>query len=58
MNLTTVICNIVLFGFVCYAIVDKYPNPKEDGITAFTVLMMLTPILNLVILLFNIPGNG
>jgi formate hydrogenlyase subunit 3/multisubunit Na+/H+ antiporter MnhD subunit len=50
MRIVVIICNIVFFGFVCWAFVDQYPHPKEEGIIAFTVLMVLTPILSLVVL--------
>jgi uncharacterized protein YhhL (DUF1145 family) len=42
--------NIVFFGFVCWALVDQYPHPEEDGVLTFTVLIVLTPILSLVVL--------
>jgi hypothetical protein len=51
MKIVAVICNIVFFGFVCWALVDQYPHPKEGGVIAMVVLMVLTPILNLVVLL-------
>lgn len=44
------ICNIVLLGVVCWAIVDQYPHPEEEGIVAFSVLTVLTPILSAVVL--------
>jgi hypothetical protein len=51
MKIVAVICSIVFFGFVCWALVDQYPHPKEGGVIAMVVLMVLTPILNLVVLL-------
>jgi len=48
-----VICNIILLGFACWAFVDQYPHPEEDGVIAFAVLMVLTPILSLVVLFRN-----
>jgi hypothetical protein len=50
MKIVAIICNIVFFGFVCWALVDQYPHPEEDRVIAFTVLMMLTPILSLAVL--------
>lgn len=47
MRIAAIICNVVFFGFVCWALVDQYPHPKEDGLVAFVVLMISTPILNL-----------
>jgi hypothetical protein len=49
MRIVAIICNIVFIGFVCRAFVDQYPHPKEYGFIAFTVLMILTPILSLVV---------
>jgi len=50
MRIAAVTCNIIHIGFVCWAFADQVPYPKEDGLIAFTVLMMLTPILSLVVL--------
>lgn len=43
-----IICNVVLIGFVCWALVDQYPHPHENGFTAYAVLIVLTPILSVV----------
>jgi hypothetical protein len=58
MKLAAVICNIVFFGLVCWTMIDQYPHPKEDGFIAFAVLIILTPILNLVVLLLSTVGDG
>ena len=46
-----IICNIVFLVFHCWAFVDQYPHPDEDGFIAFVVLIALTPILSLVVLI-------
>ena len=56
MRFVAIVCNIVLLGFTGWAFVDQYPHPEEDGLIAFTVLMVLTPILSLVAL-FRGGGN-
>jgi hypothetical protein len=48
----------VFFGFVCWALIDQYPHPKESGVIAMAVLMVMTPILNLVVLLHSGKGDG
>ena len=53
MRVVAIICNIILLGFTCWAFVDQYPHPEEDGVIAFAVLMVLTPILSLVVLFRN-----
>ena len=58
MRIVAIICNIVFFGFVCWALVDQYPHPEEDGLIAFIVLMVLTPILSLVVLFRGGTGDG
>lgn len=58
MRFVTIICNIVFIGFACWAFVDQYPHPEEDGIIAFMVLMVLTPILSLVVLFLRGAGDG
>ena len=57
-RIVAIICNLVFLGFVCWALVDQYPHPKEEGVIAFAVLMVLTPILNLVVLLRSRKGDG
>jgi hypothetical protein len=32
MRIVAIICNIVFFGFVCWALIDQYPHPKESGV--------------------------
>jgi hypothetical protein len=49
--------NVIFFGFVCWALVEHYPHPEEDGIIAFTVLMVLIPILSLVELFRSGPSG-
>ena len=51
------ICNVVLLGFTGWAYVDQYPHPEEPGFTAFTVLMVMTPILSLAALVRGGAGN-
>ncbi len=46
-----IIANIIFLGFICWALVDQYPHPDEEGFIAFIALMIFTPILNLVVLL-------
>ena len=58
MRIVAIICNIFFFGFVCWAFIDQYPHPKEDGIIAFTVMMVLTPILSLVVLFLRGAGDN
>jgi len=42
--------NIVLLGCFCWAFLDQYPHPKEDGFVAYVVLSLLTPIVSAVTL--------
>jgi len=58
MKIVAIICNVVFFGFVCWALVDQYPHPKEDGFIAFAVLMVLTPIINVLTLFRSGSGDG
>lgn len=58
MRVVAMICNIALLGFTCWAFVDQYPHPEEDGLIAFIVLMVLTPILSLVVLIRGGAGDG
>jgi hypothetical protein len=58
MRVVAIICNIILLGFTCWAFVDQYPHPEEDGVITFAVLMVLTPILSLVVLFRNGESDG
>ena len=57
MERVAAICNIVLLGFVCWALVEQYPHPEEEGVVAFTVLTVLTPILSAVVLFRREPSD-
>jgi hypothetical protein len=50
MRTVTIICNIVLFGFACWALADQYPHPEEGGFIPYALLVLATPILNVVAL--------
>jgi hypothetical protein len=58
MRTVAIICNIVFLAHFCWAFVDQYPHPEEEGFIAFTVLMVLTPILNVVVLFRSKAGDG
>ena len=58
LRIVTLVCNIVLFGFVCWAIADQYPHPEEEGVVAFTLLIVLTPILSSVVILRGLKGHA
>jgi hypothetical protein len=45
-----IVANVVFVAFVCWAIVDQYPHPEEDGVIAMAVSMVLTPLLSLAVL--------
>ena len=41
----TIIGNVALFGFTCWALVDQYPHPPEPGLVTFILVVLLTPVL-------------
>jgi len=43
--------NVALLGFVIWAVASTYPHPEEPGVIPFTVICVLTPILNLLVVL-------
>ena len=47
--------NLVLLGFVCWALVEQYPHPNEPGFVPYAALMILTPLLSAVVLLRHRP---
>ena len=53
MQIGLIVWNIVLLGFICWAFVDQYPHPQEEGFIAYVLIMVLTPILSIVALLFR-----
>ena len=58
MRTVAIICNVVFLAYFCWAFVDQYPHPEEEGFIPFAVLMVLTPILNLVALFCGGAGAG
>ena len=58
LRVAAIVSNVVLLAFTCWAFVDQYPHPEEDGLIAFTVLVVLTPILSLVVLFRGGPDDG
>ncbi|MBZ5590016.1 MAG: hypothetical protein LAO05_15790 [Acidobacteriia bacterium] len=46
-----VVCNLALFGHLCWAFLSQYPHPKEEGYVAFVLLAALTPLLSVVVLI-------
>ena len=50
-NRVAIISNIVLVLLSCWAIVAQYPHPKDDGLIAYTLFVVFTPIINIVVLL-------
>ena len=49
--LAAAIANLVLLVCVVAAIVAQYPHPKEEGVVAFALLTLATPIVSAVTLL-------
>ncbi|HVN33073.1 MAG TPA: hypothetical protein VMT45_13915 [Thermoanaerobaculaceae bacterium] len=48
----TAALNLVLLANSCWAVVTQYPShPKEEGLLAYVVVIILTPILNFVVLM-------
>jgi hypothetical protein len=58
MKIVALICNIILFGFVCWALLRTYPHPEEGGFLEYALLSVLTPILNLVVLFRSGASDG
>ncbi len=50
--------NAVLLGLFCWAFVDQYPHPAEEGFVAYVVLMVATPILSVVALSRGLPRRA
>jgi len=58
LRIAAIVCNIVLIGFVCWTMADQYPHPKEPGFIEYVVLMVLTPILSMVVILYSGTAGG
>ena len=48
--LLAIVCNIALFGFVCWHLAGQYDHPAERGVVPVAVLMVLTSLLSLAVL--------
>jgi hypothetical protein len=44
-----ILLNLILLGFGIRAIVRAYPHPEEDGVLEYTILVLATPILSLIV---------
>jgi hypothetical protein len=42
--------NLVLSGFVCWALVSQYPYPEGRSVIPYAVVALLTPLLSLAVL--------
>jgi hypothetical protein len=51
------ICNVVLLGCFCVALIAQLPHPADPGFVEYVVLMMVTPLLSAVVL-FRIARGG
>jgi|WetSurMetagenome_2_1015567.scaffolds.fasta_scaffold280697_2 hypothetical protein len=53
MNSLVILCNVLIIGFTCLAIVDQYPHPEEDGYIFYISVVFLTPILSSLVIFRN-----
>ena len=53
MTRMAIVGNVVLLGFVCWAIISQYPHPEEPGVLEYTILAILAPILSVVAIVRN-----
>lgn len=57
-RIAAMLFNLILFGFGVWATIEAYPHPEEDGVLAFTILVLLTPIVSALVFLRAIPSGG
>ena len=43
-------CNLVLLGFVCWALVGQYPYPEGAGVIPYAAVALVTPVVSLAVL--------
>jgi hypothetical protein len=53
MRIAAILMNVVLLGFVCWAMADQYPHPREEGFIPYVVMMAATPAFSLAVFLFG-----
>jgi len=46
-----VLCNLILFGASCWAVIAQYPYPEGNSVIPFAVMAVCTPVLSLIALL-------
>ena len=46
----TALGNAALLGMACWALVDSYPHPREDGFVAYVVAVLLIPALSVAVI--------
>ena len=52
------VCNVVLLGFVCWALADQYPPPEGVSVVVFAVFTALTLVLSAAVLFRIGPRQG
>jgi hypothetical protein len=57
LTITGVVLNIVLLGFVGWAIVDQYPHPNESGFFEYLLIVITAPVISLWIYFRNGVSN-
>jgi hypothetical protein len=55
-SMTAAAGNLVLVGFVCWAMVAQYPYPEGAGVVPYAVLALAAPVLSLAVLARSIGG--
>jgi multidrug transporter EmrE-like cation transporter len=59
-RIVALVCNLVVVGFVIWALIDQYSHPREQGFIAYAALIVITPLLNLAMLIrsWTAPETG
>lgn len=49
-KIAATVFNVVMLGHAGWALMDQYPHPREEGFVPFVILLLVTPVLNIVAL--------
>ena len=50
LRIAAIVGNVVLLGFIGWALIDQYPHPNEGGFIPYVVVVAVAPILSIVAL--------
>ncbi len=58
MKIVAIICNLALLGFLCWSLLYQPAHPEEEGLVAFVLVSVVTPIVSVLAILRSGAGHA